>query len=233
MTRLEFLTYVLQFVSPRGRPWCDTPATQKAALNKYLYAFTERTWCLYSDAETLDLTHAVALYSMFADFSSPMITIDSIIVNSIPLTLTSMELLQRSPTYTTDTVAQPTQYAFLPGATKGQDTVRIYPMPNADITGCLVYGQIGHPQLLTTVADDTKDISIPVDYEDVAAVFCAVKFLFPASAGASDIQLMAQIDGAAAKAMEDLEYRARVTLNQTSIRGLKSAGSRTKLLNTF
>jgi hypothetical protein len=231
MTRADFLTYVLEFVTPRGRPWCPTAATQNAALNTYLYAFTERTWCLYSDVETIDLAANQGVYSMFTDFSSPMLTVDVIVVNDIPLATTYLEHLQRMPTYTTDTADQPEKFALIPGATKGQDSVRIWKIPTGNILACPVAGQIGHPQLLTTTADDATDISIPIDYQDVCAIFCAVKFLFPGSAAGTDIQLMAQIDVAAAKAMEDLEYRARVELLAPAVRGGRKSGCRTTFLS--
>jgi hypothetical protein len=227
MTRIQFLEKVLQIVSTRGRsyPTEDDTDDQNTLLNARLYAFTQRTRCLYSDQVTIDLVINQPTYSLMTAFKlgaavQPMIELESFIVNTCEMQLLTFEEFRAlAPTYKTDAASVPTIYCYLPGSESGEDGFRVYATPVANYAACPVSGWMGHPQIDVSTAGDATKISVPIDHLETAAVFCAVGFLYPNQASVDDIQIMATLDRSAASSMADLESRARQILRGPQIRG--------------
>jgi len=232
MTQKQFLDLVISIVEVRGASWAKTPVEQYAATNERLYAFTERTRCLYTDTATISLVAHTGVYSLFSGFNVPLLSLDQFIVNGEVLQAAYLaDLRAISETYASDEEVQPTHWALIPGTTAGQDSVRVFPVPSAGIATCKASGDMGHPQLKTDGTDAATEISIPRDYQHTAAIFCAVGFLYPSAGAGTDVQLMANIDASAARAMDELQYRASRMLNETPTRGTVRGSNRSRTVS--
>ena len=227
MNRGTFLELVLQIVRTRGKSWAPDVATQRGVVNERLFSFCAETWCLRTDTATVNLKANQGLYSMATDFSVPLVSINRVVMNTVPLERRTIHYFaQQSTTYQTDLTsvgAYPTQWAYIAGgAPSGQDAIRFYPASagilNAAGPITAVWAQ---PALALDQTDDGTAISIPQDYQFTAAVYTAVQLLYPNSGGKTDLELMAQLDQSAASKMKELASRAFWMSEQEFIRGAR------------
>lgn len=219
-----FKQEVLRYVHPRGHAFSDDEDDQFQRINERLYKFCSLTKCFYDDAIIFSAQNGTALYSLEKTsgsygFSKTVISIDEFWLGGAKLEAKTLQDLRDLGKYQ-DHTGQPGAYVLVPYGEYGQ--IRLYPEPSADYTDGAVSGFVNHPYL----SDSADPIVLPLDFIAVAAVYCAVGFLFPGAASGSDVDAMRPINESAADQMQDLIEKAQYDVRGSMVRGLTFKGTK-------
>ena len=173
------------------------------AILRGLQSFSRYTYCLYSTTGTFSTTASTYNYSVSGFFSIDNIDVGGIILRNDdagqgPESLA--RFFRHHPTWRTDPLGPPTKYVLLP-----QNRIHLYPTPGATYTVNLA-GYIEHPTFTLGTAGTGITLSIEDHVLDLAALWCALQFMYPHAQGETLFQQVMTLDQLAAQRLD--EYKA-------------------------
>ena len=225
MNRGQFRSLVESYVKYSGNQYISDAVDLNTLCNERLRAFSAETLCLYDDAITLTLTANTATYN-FRDLSivsKELVLPTHVVIDAYPLYNYQMrrgfasldEVATYSPNYLTAGAAKPNRAILLPG-----NTLRLVAKPDQVYTNCYLPGFYFHPTISTLPSGDATSISIPEEFQRVAAIYTAIDLLLPTSTAQSDYEKIAVFDKRAAQQMMELKSRSASFFDGPGLRGM-------------
>lgn len=202
-----------------------------AHISRQLQRFTTKAKCLYDDAVTLTLTASTATYDLLSTsiVSKRVAFVDYVVVNNIilrkfdgwPGSTSVDELNKRASDYRTATAAQPDKWVLVP-----PHTLRLIPKPASAYSNNYIAGWLVHPDLTVSGTKDSTSITIPDEYLDGAAAFCAAYLLSP-NMNAEGRTHVSDLLAIAQGSMDEAEAHAVQMIQGPTIRGRLKRGQQT------
>lgn len=239
MTLGEFRTLVLAYAQVEGQPYLTAAADVDSLLNEKLREFAKRTLCLYTPSAAFALQSGVSTYYLEGT-TDPVVTsgttefvrINHVILNSLPLydpigkmgQTDHSALIAEDPNYMETAAGTPTRWVLLPGS-----KILLAPKPSAAfLTTSSGKNFVSGWTFPATLVDDADELSIPIDIQRTAAIFCAAELIGPYASGSSLEKYGRLLSIAEAKMREIRNEYDRVYMPPV-IKGLRTSGRRMPL----